>query len=61
MSGPEEMIGLAGEVIEWNAGQGRVCVHGEFWNAKATGEIQPGNRVRIERIDGLTLVVTPIV
>lgn len=61
VSGPEEMIGLAGEVVEWNAGQGRVRVHGEFWNAKATGEIQPGNRVRIERIDGLTLVVTPIV
>lgn len=61
VSGPEEMIGLAGEVVEWNAGQGRVRVHGEYWNAKATGEIQPGNRVRIESIDGLTLMVTPII
>ncbi|MGI9385918.1 MAG: NfeD family protein [Methyloligellaceae bacterium] len=60
VSGPEEMIGLAGEVIDWHAGEGRVRIHGELWRAKASGEIPPGDEVRVDSIDGLTLVVTPV-
>jgi membrane-bound serine protease (ClpP class) len=59
VSGPEEMVGLAGKVIEWQGGEGRIRIHGELWNAKADRDIEAGHRVRVERIEGLTLVVTP--
>lgn len=60
VSGPEEMIGLAGEVIDWHGEEGRIRIHGEDWKAKADGEMKSGHHVRVERIDGLTLFVTPV-
>ena len=59
VSGPEEMIGESGQVIEWDGAAGRVRVHGEIWGARAEQSLEPGRRVRVAQIDGLTLVVQP--
>jgi membrane-bound serine protease (ClpP class) len=59
VTGPEEMIGSKGQVIEWNGHSGRVRVHGEVWRARATRMLHPGRRIRVADIDGLTLVVEP--
>ncbi len=59
VSGPEEMLGSEGRVIEWSGDAGRVHVHGENWRARASRPLQPGQRVRVANIDGLTLVVKP--
>jgi membrane-bound serine protease (ClpP class) len=59
VSGPEEMVGLSGEVIEWAGGKGRVRAHGEVWRASAEQPLVPGRRVRITGRDGLVLVVQP--
>ena len=39
---------------------GRVFVHGEIWEARTTGKIAKGARVRVREVDGLTLVVEPV-
>jgi membrane-bound serine protease (ClpP class) len=54
-------IGLIGEVgialTDLND-QGRVAIHGEFWNARADRHIPSGERVRVIRVDNLMLIVT---
>jgi membrane-bound serine protease (ClpP class) len=59
VAGPEEMIGMAGEVVSWSGHMGRVRAHGEIWNARAEDEIPPGSRVRIRQLEGLVLLVEP--
>jgi membrane-bound serine protease (ClpP class) len=64
-TGKEEMIGEVGEVTEaLNAGSepGMVRVHGELWRALAGAaqNIPAGERVRVKRVDGLTLHVEPV-
>jgi membrane-bound serine protease (ClpP class) len=59
VSGPEEMVGSIGSVIDWDGHAGRVRVHGEMWQARATRALKPGREVRVARIDGLTLEVEP--
>jgi membrane-bound serine protease (ClpP class) len=59
VSGPEELIGSRAIVIDWDGGRGRVRAHGEVWQARAAGELEPGSNVAIRAIDGLTLVVGP--
>lgn len=59
-SGPEEMVGLDGEVIEWSGEEGRVRTHGEIWQASAGGTLEPGMPVRVIGRDGLTLIVRPL-
>lgn len=61
VTGAEQMIGLEGEVLDWQAGEqggrGRIRVHGEIWSARASQPLGAGTRVRVDRRDGLTLHV----
>ena len=59
VTGPEEMIGSEGQVIDWSGDTGRIHIHGENWRARASKPLQPGQWVRVANIDGLTLVVKP--
>jgi membrane-bound serine protease (ClpP class) len=59
VSGPEEMIGLDGEVVTWSGNAGRVRTHGEIWQARGAGGLAPGSRVRVRARDGLVLLVEP--
>ena len=61
-TGWEELIGSTGEVREPLDPEGQVFVEGALWRARlADGATQVGlgNRVRIDSVDGLTLVVSP--
>lgn len=40
--------------------RGKIFVHGEIWEARASGKILKGERVRVRAVDGLTLVVEPV-
>jgi membrane-bound serine protease (ClpP class) len=53
--GPQEIVGMEGVVREG----GFVFVRGELWRARSTGPLDPGQHVRVEAVDGLTLAVTP--
>ncbi len=59
VAGPEEMIGIVGSAVDWSGREGRVLVHGEMWGARSAVPIEPGARVRVTALEGLTLVVTP--
>jgi len=62
-TGREELIGEVGEVTEpvgAGAGSGMVRVHGELWKAAASAAIPRGARVRVTKMQGLTLEVEPV-
>ena len=59
-TGAEGMIGERGEVIEAVSEEGgRVRVYGEIWAARSDATLEPGDRVRIAGVEGLTLEVEP--
>jgi membrane-bound serine protease (ClpP class) len=65
-TGVEQLVGAQGEVTEAfevaghdGASRGMVLVHGELWRAIAREKIGQGVRVRVVRVDGLTLEVEP--
>lgn len=62
VSGEEAMIGEAGTILSWGGARGEVRVHGERWQARATGadsSLMPGVRVRVRGRDRLVLMVEP--
>jgi membrane-bound serine protease (ClpP class) len=54
---PQTIAGALGEVRR----DGLVFVNGELWQARAAGgeQLRPGERVRVESLDGLVLTVRP--
>lgn len=60
VSGAEELIDSHGEALEdFAQGVGRVRVHSETWQARATSPIHRGEQVKVTGRDGLVLVVKP--
>ena len=61
-TGTEEMIGAAAEARSSIDPDGRVWLGGTIWSARLAEGATPirlGDRVRVEAVDGLTLVVRP--
>jgi len=56
-TGSESMVGEIGVAKTDVGAEGKVFVHGEWWNASADHPIPSGQRVRIVEIDGLNLKV----
>jgi membrane-bound serine protease (ClpP class) len=56
-TGAEGLVGERGEVIVRCAPLGRVRLRGEIWNARSEEPLELGEEVRVEAVDGLTLVV----
>lgn len=62
-TGHEEMVGREGEVRIALDPTGQIFADGALWRARPSEEgteIAAGNRVRVESVDGLTLIVTPL-
>ena len=60
VSGAEEMVGSIGQAVEDFAGSGWVRAHGEAWHAFSIAALKRGQKVRVTRIEGLTLIVEPL-
>lgn len=61
LTGIEGMIGEEGKAIsDFRAGEGKVFVHGEIWNAFSEENIKKGDRVKVVDIKGLKLIVKKI-
>lgn len=56
-TGAEAMIGLTAEVVAPCRPTGQVRVQGELWEARCPAGADVGEKVLIEAIEGLTLVV----
>ena len=59
-TGAEGLVGERGELIVRCAPLGRVRLRGEIWNARSEEPLEAGEEVRVEAIDGLTLVVARV-
>jgi membrane-bound serine protease (ClpP class) len=59
VTGDQGMIGAIGVVQTDLSLGGTIRVHGELWEARAGEKIPRGTRVRVRKIDGLTLEVEP--
>jgi membrane-bound serine protease (ClpP class) len=59
VSGDSAMLAEPAEAIEPFEREGMVRVRGELWRATTAKPVQAGQRLRIVRIDGLTLEVEP--
>jgi membrane-bound serine protease (ClpP class) len=53
-------LGARGEVIEFGGATGWALVDGERWRVRADQALRTGQQVRVTRIDGLTLEVSPV-
>jgi len=61
-TGTEEMVGSTAEARSSIDPEGRVWLGGTIWSARLAAGSEPirlGDRVRVEAVDGLTLVVRP--
>ena len=60
------LTGIAGMVNEIGVAQtllapdGKVFVHGEYWDARSPSHIAPGERVKVTAVHGLKLSVEPL-
>lgn len=61
-TGTEELVGSTAEARSSIDPEGRVWLEGTIWSARLAEGVPParvGDRVRVEAVDGLTLVVRP--
>src|SRR5262249_863006 len=54
--GMVDEIGIAKTVLDL---EGKVFVHGEWWNAVSTAPVREGEKVKVLGVDGLRLKVEP--
>jgi len=59
VTGASGLIGEIGEVREWSGSEGRIFVHGELWKATSKGPFLPGDKVVVQNVQGLMLIVRP--
>ena len=60
VTGEEGMLGEAGVAKTDILSDGKVLVHGEYWNASSMQRIPAGARVRVVRVEGLKVEVEPL-
>ncbi len=61
-TGSEELVGSSAEARTSLDPDGQVAIAGAIWRARLAGDggpLRPGDRVTVEAVDGLTLVVRP--
>jgi membrane-bound serine protease (ClpP class) len=63
LAGTEEMVGGEAEARSAIDPTGKVFMRGTLWSARLADGVRPvgfGDRVKVEAVDGLTLVVGPV-
>ncbi len=59
VTGSAGMVGEIGKAYTDLDPEGRVFIHGEYWDAVADGKVPAGTRVRVVEVNGLRLKVEP--
>jgi membrane-bound serine protease (ClpP class) len=60
VTGREQLVGDVAEAMSDFSGHGHVRIYGEQWNAISDAPVKLGQRLRVDRVDGLTLHVSPM-
>jgi len=58
-AGVEQMLLMDAVASEAFSDEGWVRIHGESWRARTNSPVQAGEHVRVTKVDGLTLMVSP--
>ena len=58
-TGAEQLLSEPAIAMESFERSGNVRIHGEIWHAVSASPVQQGQRLRVVKVDGLTLEVTP--
>lgn len=59
-TGAEAMVGQTAVVASPCRPTGQVRIHGEIWTARCEAGADPGDEVRVDAVEGLELVVSPV-
>jgi membrane-bound serine protease (ClpP class) len=59
-TGAEGLVGAVGVAVTTCDPDGQIRVEGELWNAICDEGARPGDRVVVQRLEGLTLIVAPV-
>ena len=59
-TGVQGMIGEIGVAMGDLNPDGRIFVHGEYWNAVSSAPLASGSRVRVTAVENLKLAVEPV-
>ncbi len=59
-TGVEAMIGSEAEAVTDIANEGKVFLNGEYWKATSKEPVKKGAKVRVVKVDGLSLIVEEI-
>jgi membrane-bound serine protease (ClpP class) len=60
VTGPDAMVGETGTAYTAMAPEGKVFVHGEYWDAASSQPVAAGARVRVTAREKLKLTVEPV-
>jgi membrane-bound serine protease (ClpP class) len=60
VTGVDQLLGSTAEAIDGFAEQGMVRLGGELWKARSSAPLQPGQRARVVKVEGLQLWVEPL-
>jgi membrane-bound serine protease (ClpP class) len=55
--GPDRLLGKEGEVKKWRHKEGYVWIDGELWKASGDLPLKKGDKVVVQKIEGITLKV----
>jgi membrane-bound serine protease (ClpP class) len=58
-TGQQGLVGKVGTALTDINPTGKIAIRGEYWNARAETMIPKGEKVRVTRIEGLEVTVTP--
>jgi membrane-bound serine protease (ClpP class) len=59
-TGMEAMVGTEAEVVTDIENEGKVFLRGEYWKATSKKPVKTGAKVRVVRVEGLSLIVEEI-
>ena len=60
-TGPEAMIGAETEALTDISHEGKVFLEGQYWKATSASPIKKGAKVKIIKVEGLSLIVEEII
>lgn len=60
VTGEEGLVGETGSALSEFSPEGKVSVHGEIWAATSDRPITRGQKVKVVRVEGMSLIVQPL-
>ena len=60
VTGQAGLLGLTGEVKDWDDKEGHVFLHGEIWRAKCAEPLAVKDKIKVIKVSGMTLTVEAV-